>query len=87
MITTGEDLSSYPTIFFNTSNELSADTTRFLIRSTSTNWANVTVTDNAILILEQNTSAPACSGAYAGGIIFDGTRHLGCNGNTWNALY
>lgn len=30
---------------------------------------------------------PACDGMTEGDIRYNGTHHVGCNGNTWNALY
>jgi hypothetical protein len=39
------------------------------------------------LVLVQNTTAITCDSGTAGGIIYSGGKHYGCNGTNWNALY
>jgi hypothetical protein len=39
------------------------------------------------LKLASNTTAITCNSTNAGGIIYSGGKHYGCNGTDWNALY
>jgi hypothetical protein len=42
---------------------------------------------NDLLRLVENASARDCNATYAGGIIYSASRHYGCDGSNWNALY
>jgi len=39
------------------------------------------------MILSENTTVVTCNSTYAGGIIYSGNKHWGCNGTYWNAFY
>lgn len=48
--------------------------------------ANTLKTDDTF-ITGANTTAVTCNSTYAGGIIYSGGKHYGCNGSDWNAFY
>jgi hypothetical protein len=50
---------------------------------------NSTLTVNGPIQLMANTTVVVCNSTYAGAIYYDGTqsKHYGCNGSAWNALY
>ncbi|MCK4997175.1 hypothetical protein KAS08_02630 [Candidatus Pacearchaeota archaeon] len=39
------------------------------------------------IVLAENTTAITCNAGNAGGIIYSGGKHYGCNETSWNALY
>lgn len=50
---------------------------------------NFAISSTDMLQLKANTTSMSCSTSNAGNIYYDGsaTKHYGCNGTAWNALY
>lgn len=48
---------------------------------------NVTTTSYSNIIQLSNSTLGTCNGASAGQIKYNGTKHYGCDGSSWNGLY